>query len=638
MKKKTKKKKAVKKKIPKLFNMPFYEPKGVNFGHPVYTMTYDLAFEPFGSKVLLPNEKKKKLEIKTQKAKGILLCLNRILDKYPHLVPFFARVEHKLIRSEIDIKNNTYLPCFARPCPTKPRHGFVDSRVIKDNKALLKLWKEMLKHDPKGEIILGPYLPKVDYNAVYVDSGMLSIGIGNDGATAGKGSINFPVAPHNFTKTMRRKAGIGKNEAIYIEAIRPKEWYRWAITQMRGGPVINAVSPDYVNKKVIVKNIVNPSNDLLEWEAQTRAFAPGTVVYAPGHTLASHAAIHCVINKIPFITSHEPKVGEVLSSTQRKKRKPMFRRKQFKRGVRAGINMCRDAVYDDMVKLFYFSISVLHNWAYIKHSEHADWLLGSAAVILAKLCAALALGEYRHKNGNSRSLRRENVYVDALNDPTKALYKLPKVFKDFYSIRWESGFGGLPWANCTWYSHLLWKSITKMFNHKNITISDNEVSELVMIVNRTINLAHNNGWWFNKFTTKEDMDFIAKSPGLGILCVTDILMDVYKAVGRVNGVKKKLKKTNRAFSPCGKDGNGNLVWVKVYGVRSKNVTIAAKTEDGRKKTKEIKLTQEEFLALRRKYRREKKAYNNTAVLTVRAGKFRIPGSKESKPLRKVFNI
>ena len=67
-----------------------------------------------------------------------------------------------------------------------------------------------------------------------------------------------------------------------------------------------------------------------------------------------------------------------------------------------------------------------------------------------------------------------------------------KVFKDFYSINWRSGFGGLPWANCTWYSNLLWKNITQMFNHKNITISDNETSELVMVINRTVNLAHNN--------------------------------------------------------------------------------------------------------------------------------------------------
>jgi len=637
MKKKTKKK--VSKKKPPIFNMSFFEPPAPGGGlfeyKPVYVMSIDPAFEPFGSKVVMPGEKK--IKIRTQKAKGILSCLNRMLDKYPHLIPFFARVEHRLIQNKGDIENNSYMPCFARPCPTRPRHGFVDSRVIKNNNELLELWKEVLKHDPDGEMILGPHLPNVDYNVVYVDSGMLSIGIGNDGATAGRNSINFPVAPHTFTKTMRRKAGISKDEAIYIEAIRPKDWYRWAMTQMRGGPSVNPVSPDYVDRKVVVEKIVKPSDDLLEWERQTKEFTEGTVVYAPGHTLASHAAIHCVLNKIPFITSREPKVGEILSSTQRKKRKPTFRRRQFKRGVRAGINICKNAVYDDMVKLFYFSISVLHNWAYIKHSEHADWLLGSASIILAKLCAALALGEYRHKDGNKRDLRRENIYVKALNDPTEALYKLPKVFKDFYSIRWESGFGGLPWANCTWYSNLMWKNITKIFNHKNITISDNEVTELVSIINRTVNQAHNNGWWFNKFTTKEDMDFIAKNPGLGILCVADKLMDLYKAVNRVKGVKQKLKSTDKVFSPCGEDKNGNLVWFKIYGIRSKKVTIGIKTEDGKKRTKELKLTQKEFEAIRRKYRREKRGYSNTAILTMKGDKVYIPGS-EPMPFRKVFPI
>jgi hypothetical protein len=632
-------KKKVAKKI--MFDMPVYEPP--NYKPPILNPNVSLGFQPFGSKMLLPEEKEAIIKgkakiIKTQKAKGILSCLNRVLDKYPHMVPFFARIEHRLIQNESDIKNNNYIPCFARPCPTKPRHGFVDSRIVKSNEDLVELWKEVLKHDSNGEMILGPYLPKVDYNAVLVSSGMLSIGKGNDGATAGKGSINFPVAPHNFTKTMHRKAGISKDEAIYVEAIRPDSWYRWALTQMRGGPIINSVSPDYINRGVVVKNIVKPTDDLLEWERLTKTFTSGTVVYAPGHTLASHAAIHCVINKIPFITSHKPEIGEVLSSTQRKKNKPVFNRRQFKRGVRAGINICRDARSEDMVKLFYFSISVLHNWAYLKQSQHADWLLGSAAVILAKLCAALALGEYRHKGGNKKSSTRRRIYVDVLNEPTKALYKLPKVFKDFYSIKWDSGFGGIPWANCTWYSNLLWKNITQIFNHKNITISDNEVSELVMVINRTVNLAHNNGWWFNKFTTQEDMDFIASSPGLGILCVSDILMDMYKAVNKVKGVKRKLKVTNRAFSPCGKDSGGNLVWVKIHNVISKHVFIQANIEGGRSVTREMELTPEELKALRKKYRREKRGYSKSAILTVKGDNFRIPGSKKSRSLRKVFGI
>jgi hypothetical protein len=592
-------------------------------------------FKPFGSKIILSNEKK--IRIRTQKAKGILLCLNRVLNRYPRVIPFFARIEHRLIQDKRDIKYNPCIPCFARPCPTEPRHGFVDSRVVKNNEQLLELWDEVLKYDPNGEIILGPYLPEVDYNAVYVDSGVLSIGIGNDGATAGRDSINFPVAPHKFTETMKRVAGIGEDEAIYVEAIRPKNWDLWALTQMRGGPSINNISPDYVDKKVVVKEIVEPDDDLLKWESQAKNFTKGTVVYAPGHTLASHAAIHCVLNKIPFITSYEPKIGETLLPTQRKKEKPVFRRRQFRRGVRAGIDMCRTVIYDDMVKLFYFSISVLHNWAYIKHSEHADWLLGASSVILAKLCAALALGEHRHKNGNKEDLVRENIYIKTLNDPTKALYKLPRVFKDFYSVKWDSGFGGLPWANCAWYSNLMWKNIIKIFNCKNITISDNEIVELVSIINRTINLAHNGGWWFNKFTTKEDMDFIADNPGLGILCVTDKLMDIYKAVSKMGEVKRKLKSVDRVFSPCGKDKNGNLVWLKIYNIASKHVIMGIKTEDGKEKTREVKLTQKEFKAIRRKYRRENKNYHVSTILTVRGNKMCIPGSKP-QPLKKVFPI
>lgn len=579
-----------------------------------------------------------KLELpkpKTQKAKGILKALNLVLEKYHHTRSFFARVDHSLIIDEDGVKNNTYLPCFARPCPKVPRHGFVDSRPIKSNKDLMKLWHEVKENDPDGEMILGPYLPNVDYNAIFVSSGTLSVGKGNDGATAGKDSISFPVSPHKFTKKILDKAAISEDDAAYMEAIYPKNWERWALTQMRGGPALASVSPDFIPNQIKVEKIVEPHDDLLKWEQDVKDFSPGTVVYGAGHTLASHAAIHCVLHNIPFVTTKKPKIGEILTPNQDNKN--TFERRRFKKGVRAGINVCRTVSRSDMPRLFYFSISVLHNWAYLKNSDHADWLLGAASVVLVKLCAALALGEHRHSRENKQNngeTNREKVYVKALNNPTDSLKKLPNVLKEFYSGYWDSGFGGLPWATCTWYSNKLWQKIVNMFNHKSLTISEKEISGIVEVVNRTINLAHNGGWWFNKFTTKEDMDFIAKSPGFAAFCVSDVFVDLYERVQRAKDSDKNLAKPKKINAPCGKDENNNLVWVKIYGA-DKNTQLALKMEDGKKKSKSITLTKKELQGLRRKYRRDNLDYGDAAVLQVRRGHLRIPGG-EPKPLKKVF--
>lgn len=575
------------------------------------------------------------MKIRTQKAKGILNCLREILNKYdPYMTQFFEEITHKYIQHIGDIKHNKYTPAFARPCPTRPRHGFVDSKIIKSNKELTLLWNRMIEHDPNGEMILGPYFPHVNYNFVYIDSGLLSIGEGNDGATGGKKSINFTVAPHSFTNTIKRKSGISENEAVYLEAIKPNG-REWALTQIRGGPIINTVCPDFVAKKVVVKQIIKPNNNLLEWEKQTKTLKNGTVVYAPGHTLASHAAIHCVINNIPFITSHRPQIDDTLHSTQGKKRNPNFRREQFKRGVIVGINICRSSRRRDIIKLFYFSISVLHNWAYIKHSEHADWLLGASSIILSKLCTALLLGEHRHVDYGMAC--REKIYIDTLNNSTEPMYKLPEIFKDFYFREWETGFGGIPWANCAWYSNELWKSIIRTYNNKNITISEKEIAGLVSIINKVVNLAHNNGWWFNKFTNKRNMNFIARSPGIAIICVADVLMDIYNATRKVKNVNKSLRPQNRMYSPCGKDKSGNLIWLKVSGVRKSKIRLEAKIERGKRESKYIQLTNNELIGLRRKYRQNQKEYSEHLVLPIKINKFKIPGGKE-RSIQKTFGI
>lgn len=569
-------------------------------------------------------------KIKTQKAKGIVHGIDHIIGYakggkiYRKMRNFMSQPSHIVIKNEMEAIKNKQYPCFARPCPTEPRHGFVDSRTVTTRKELMKLWKEVMKQDASGEIILGPHIKNVVSNAVYVSSGNLAIGKGNDGATGGKESISFPVAPHSFSTKILKKSGLDRGDTVYLEAILTKD--KWWLTQVRGGPAIDSISPDYIPKSTKVKKVVIPHDDLLAWESEAKAFKPGTVVYGNGHTLASHAAIHCVLNKIPFVTTFEPIVGKTIKPEKATKVRKLNRTK-FKRGIRAGLNMCKARTgQSNMLKFFYFSLSVLHNWAYIKHSEHADWLLGAATILFAKTCASLVHGEFRHSpNHGKLNTNRSKVYANALKNNTAVFSKLPMIFSDFHSGGWTDGFGGVPWANCTWYTYSLWTHIVKIYNKTSANLTEKEISNVISVINRTVNIAHNNGWWFNKIAEKQDMDFAANSPGLAAYCVAEFYDELYKKVQKVKTVQRKFKKTVKLETPFTRDKDGRIAWVYLDKSGSKT-SLSVMFEDGKYKYKKIKLSKTELKAVKKLYDSEDKdRWQQTLLPTNASGQFKIPG-------------
>lgn len=520
---------------------------------------------------------------KTQKALGVLEGIPRLLHT-TKLDMYAESVTHRLIRNQDDILQLFHcgkykglpggfppeLPMFARPCPIKPRHGFVESRTVNDVEEIKALMKEVHKEDANGEILLGNHYDEVKYNAVYVSSGALSIGPGNDGATGGKESVSFPIAPYKST-TLKRKSKIKESEEMYVEAILPNDHSRWALTQIRGGPAIDAGNEDFVPRRMIVKKVVTPCADLLLWEKQVKKFDNGTVVYGNGHTLASHAAVHCILHDIPFVVSHEPHVGDTLKSTECNKRKHTMNREQFKKGVFMAIRKPfenRIMFSNSFNEEFRFCFAVLHNWFRLKESPHADWLIGVAITTFARLCAALVLGEYRHHDSSMFGSYdgRDAVYRLVKMQSKRFVSALPKVFEHFYSGSWNSGFGGIPWANCSWYTIALWQTIIAEYNSKVKTMSHKNIAKLMDAMNRTINQAHNNGWWFNKIATQTDMDFAAKNPALTALCVADLFYAAAKSVEAIKDTKSLQLKQIRCkkVAPCGKNAKQKLVWAYMW--------------------------------------------------------------------------
>lgn len=466
------------------------------------------------TKVVLKNG-----EIRTQKAKGIMKGLPALNSNHPYLHDFIFPM-HYLIQNEDHLNNWKTKPCkyFARPCPEFPKHGFVESRPIDSYDKLCALFAEVVKEDPHGEVLLGPHFPHVDFNAIYTDFGSLSIGPGNDGATGGKGSIQLTVAPSKLSNKVKEAGGIKEGDGTYFEVVyassKPGGFPVPNMVQMRGGPIINAAERDFIPEKTVVTNVIIPNEDLLVWAKQVENLVPGTAVWGDGHTLASHAAVHCIIHKIPFITTHKPEVGEALAPSVNAKQKPMAL-KDFQRGVATGIQslkVSKDHMKDGLI----FSLSVLHNWAYIRNSENAAYLFGAAIALMEKICSSLVLGEYRHaKNSAYYGKGREDVYERAVSSPGFTyLKKMKDAFESFHNTKWKSGFGGDPWAMCAFYSIKLWNATAQVYNKKTNTLSDKDIASIMDLFNGMINLSHNNGWWFNKIAGQNSLDMAAKLPGL----------------------------------------------------------------------------------------------------------------------------
>lgn len=435
----------------------------------------------------------------TQKAKSIIYALPRLVYELSdgpadiHKLHVWRLIKNK---KNIGKYNSTYINTFMRPCPSVPRHGFVESKILRNNNQLKETFEKVKSIDKNGEIILTEYI-KAKYSAVYSTGGLLAIGPKNDGATAGKNSFSIPVAPTTLSKKVIKLSGI-EDENAFIEMVFGA-YGKGVLTQVRGGPKTqNTV--DYIPKTVIVKKIVTPLEDLVEWEKQTKQFTHGTVVYGKGHTLSSHAAIHCVINKIPFITSSKPKIGKKCFK-QKNNKEFKLNKYQFNKAVKFAL---KDN--SSLESMFCFSAMVIHNWPYLNPSKEASWMLGISAVFMSKIICSLCLGELLYSDNTLPSGSRSYIYKNAAKYISKYIKKLPEAIsifkKDFISYG-DTDFGGPPWIKASQICIKIWGELT-----------GNNSKKLISLLNKSINLVHNGGDLFDKFISEAEIDFISDNSGL----------------------------------------------------------------------------------------------------------------------------
>lgn len=371
------------------------------------------------------------------------------------------------------LPDHTNFPLFVRPCPTRPRHGFVDSQPVHDHAELAAVAGEAVAAEPDAELLLTDFIE--GGRSAILTPNSISIGAGHDGATGGKSfTIYGPALDEGLTDAIRRDADIGPDEVPYVELVENKAANDYAIVQARSGPPVS-VARDYVPKAVTVERVLlaHPDLDLVKWESTIAKAEPGTVVYAPGLSLASHFCVHAVVNGVPVVTTAEPSVGDVLQPND----DCAWSRQDWKRLAEFIKQADKDLSHDVGAGFSNLAVVGLHFAGQPTPAEdHQLRLLAYGAVSAAKLISAACIGEARHVSNvrddgyyspkhDKPQLRahralsivraadsavrcaRNNLYHKAIRFPLSDIARALKATSYIYNyLAWSSAYGGKKWA------------------------------------------------------------------------------------------------------------------------------------------------------------------------------------------------
>ncbi len=471
----------------------------------------------------------------TQKAKGVM-----VLQSSGHRIPstVVARSEIQLVYN-VAAKLRLAKRTFLRGCPKRPRHGFIDSKVVSTVDEAKALWNEVIAAEPDGEMLVCDYIDAA-YNVVWTPNG-LTIGQGNSGATGGKGAVLFPLTskiPASWLELSKR-AGIDiPREHPFIEAVIDKNENTW-LTQLRAGPPAPQVE-NYIPRKVCVKKVIDARRfGSMEWELLVPSLEEGEVIWHEGGGLNCHHGIHAFIHKKPYVTTFEPKVGDILGKSTIEE---SYDINSFINGLAAGTVITMEA--NHMLRVMAIG---LHN-AVSLTGRFSFWL-GASVALMLKLGTAAAYGEYRHSDRASLmaskgliKVQKGGAYSTVFEDYFYARSKVAAVCIDFWNCPWGTGYGGPKWGDCIEHTILLDQFVCELLRQP----SQEAISKIIAQFNVVVEKAHNGGWWLNKFGSQSTFNAIAAADPLECL---HIAPDLYKlhnfAPSRI--VEAKEKWSNAGF-------------------------------------------------------------------------------------------
>lgn len=475
------------------------------------------------NKIQLNNKSVSNRKFFTQKALGIH-TLNKlgIGTYYPDCIsinpPFIIRSS----RGRKDLLVSKMIGKFVRPCPERPRHGFVDSRLILSESEALQIIEETRNQDKKAEFIITNKID-AEYSGIWTP-GSLVIGPSNDGATQGKNCISIPISgiieEDKLFNIACNMASI--KDSPYIEILWKKYEtstredymgvkYAKALVQLRDGPEINNSDNNFIPRKIKIKNIIEVNGeDLLEWEKKTKNLPNGTVVYHPGGSLQSHYSIHCILNDIPVIVDFKPEINKFLIPRNNKNKPNIYKIKQ---GFAC-------AIKDDNLRYYTACLAMLVGCHSISDwIGKKDFFLGYSMGCCVRLSIIACISEFRYsKKSKDRTKSRAMVYDENWKDVLS--FKQRKRFLSAVN-EWKSlpvqSTGGKRW-------YIIAEHAKNLLN----CILSNDIIAALSWFNKLINLCHNGGWVFNKFLDKAELDIAAESPARTMLEIAPLFYEISK--------------------------------------------------------------------------------------------------------------
>jgi len=460
------------------------------------------------------------MKTRTQKAGGLLA-----LAKQDFNTPSFTVWQDP--NSVFDAINNGFLKLngiyFARPCPKRPRHGFLESRRITSPEQLSEIVRETLKLDPEGEVILMPYIDS-DQSAVCTPT-QITIGLGHDGATGGKsGAFVFPLGHTSLVDEIWAKELI--TDTVYMESVKAKNDQIFFV-QLRDGPTVaGGITDSWIPADTLVTRVLTPTDDMLEWEKLINAAQPGDVAHIPGGSMVCHAAVHCVLNKVPVIFTSTPTLGDTLKCNTQDQPKILYD------GIVDGLTRGLAMQFDVKHGVFDASLFGIHQALSLATSFDGARAVGTSIATILRAAVACCIGETRYCSAgrrmiagevfaiddhdeddeaseDSRIRSRSKIYVELFTDYSIGRNLLGSCAKIYYDdLNWGSGaYGGMKWADCVAATHNLDTLMIKFITDP----SEGTFKKLLGAAHTLINVCHNGGPLLSKVISNAQFEEAARA-------------------------------------------------------------------------------------------------------------------------------